>query len=68
MHELAEGVTSINPYYGATLNPYNNMRHVGGMLFEGPANKVLLSCMLVSVVYACSIRACKYYIYIHIYF
>ncbi|GAB4818661.1 hypothetical protein N2152v2_005707 [Parachlorella kessleri] len=30
MHELAYGVTSINPYFGPVLNPYNNLAHVGG--------------------------------------
>ncbi|CAL8463001.1 g2535 [Coccomyxa elongata] len=30
MHELAEGVTSINVYGGPVLNPYNNTMHVGG--------------------------------------
>lgn len=32
MHELAEGVTSINVYGGPVLNPYNNTMHVGGAL------------------------------------
>lgn len=35
MHELAEGVTSINVYGGPVLNPYNNTMHVGGLHF-GP--------------------------------
>lgn len=30
MHELAADVTSINPYYGPVLNPYNITYHVGG--------------------------------------
>ncbi|KAK9838245.1 hypothetical protein WJX84_005685 [Apatococcus fuscideae] len=30
MHELAYGVTSINPYFGPVLNPYNNTCHTGG--------------------------------------
>ncbi|KAK9829361.1 hypothetical protein WJX72_005397 [[Myrmecia] bisecta] len=30
LHELSAGGTSINAYYGAVLNPYNNTRHVGG--------------------------------------
>lgn len=30
MHELAYGVTSINPYFGPVLNPYNNSCHTGG--------------------------------------
>ena len=30
MHELAEGVTSINVFGGPVLNPYNNAMHVGG--------------------------------------
>ena len=31
MHELAEGVTSINVFGGPVLNPYNNAMHVGGV-------------------------------------
>lgn len=31
MHELAEGVTSINAHGGPVLNPYNNRMHVGGL-------------------------------------
>ncbi|KAK9812807.1 hypothetical protein WJX72_004169 [[Myrmecia] bisecta] len=30
MHELANGITSINPYYGPVLNPHNPAMHVGG--------------------------------------
>ena len=30
MHELAMGGTTINPFGGPTLNPYNNTMHVGG--------------------------------------
>jgi hypothetical protein len=30
MHELAEGVTSINVHGGPVLNPYGNTMHVGG--------------------------------------
>ncbi|KAK9849931.1 hypothetical protein WJX84_011846 [Apatococcus fuscideae] len=30
MHELAYGVTSINPFFGPVLNPYNNTCHTGG--------------------------------------
>ncbi|KAK9812686.1 hypothetical protein WJX72_002003 [[Myrmecia] bisecta] len=30
MHELAAGITSINPYYGPVLNPHNPVMHVGG--------------------------------------
>ncbi len=52
MHELAYGVTSINPYFGPVLNPYNNTCHTGGVLkfllcvshFQNPI--VILSGML----------------------
>lgn len=30
MHELAYDVTTINPFFGPVLNPYNNLAHVGG--------------------------------------
>lgn len=39
MHELAEGVTSINVYGGPVLNPYNNTMHVGGTLISSHISK-----------------------------
>lgn len=30
MEELAEGLTTINPYTGPVLNAYNNLHDVGG--------------------------------------
>ena len=30
MHELAYGITTINPDNGTVLNPYNNLMHCGG--------------------------------------
>ena len=30
MHELAYGITTINPDNGTVLNPYNNLMHSGG--------------------------------------
>lgn len=40
MHELAEGVTSINVYGGPVLNPYNNTMHVGGALLQSTFSSI----------------------------
>ena len=53
MHELAEGVTSINAYGGPVLNPYNNTMHVGGALF------CLVTVIVNLLFYGCSLPGSK---------
>ena len=45
MHELAYGVTTINPYYGPVLNPYDNTCHVGGESVSESGYSSILSVM-----------------------
>ena len=56
LEELAEGLTTINPVYGPVLNPYNNLRDVGGkaVCFVCPASAATTAACKENQVCTCS--------------